>query len=387
MAFYSSVNKTISLHSLKFLVHKVILQPTVYFCKYQPISEEKDVLDDFTSQLMEHKSSKWENRKIIAQKRAKEKQFGSKVLSATRELNVENDIRCLSVDEVNLLFKRAIDFDDRLTVLELAKECVKYEKIPSLIILLQVLPVCSQSGDKDTIVDLVQLCEKLRPEILQENSHFEHYLAEAIWVKGNIIKSLQIFEKVYRENIYLRRRIRCILKYLILDSVTNHSEATLVNIIRFSNRLFEEYKDPFALAHIWELCFLSQWFSDQQLALELLEQNDGLCNAVVGRIPYVVKISLKHHRTEVIYRLTEMLLKFKLESELAHVLLTLVDYWIKRGDLRRCNEVIKWSIKNNIDVPTLTNNTKIMELFKSSSENEQKSEPSSQKRPQTEYKF
>lgn len=74
---------------------------------------------------------------------------------------------------------------------------------------------------------------------------------------------------------------------------------------------------------------------DQQLALDLLDKHENLCNAIRNKLPFVVRISLRHHRTEVVYRLTEVLLKFKIESEIGPVLLALLNYWSKYiNDLR-----------------------------------------------------
>lgn len=162
------------------------------------------VLDDFTAQLMQKKSNKWETKKKLALKKVKRN-----LLSAdTLKRNIIIDTEQLDVNTINLLFEKAIDYNDTSTITDLTQKCIRDDKIPSLNILINALSVCSRNGDQNTIVEVSQLCEKVRPEILQENSNFEHYIAEAVWIKGDIIKSLKIFERVYKENMYLRRQIR-----------------------------------------------------------------------------------------------------------------------------------------------------------------------------------
>lgn len=172
-----------------------------YYHNSQAGVETTDVMDDFTSNLMQKKSAKWEKRKAVLQSKLS--------CMVTIEPNARHDsIQNLEVNAVNELFQQAIDCDDYSAIINLTKQCTEYNKIPSLSILLSALSVCSRFGHKDTIVRISQLCEQIHPELLEENGNFDNYVAEAIWVKGDIKTSLNIFEKVYKENAYIRRRIR-----------------------------------------------------------------------------------------------------------------------------------------------------------------------------------
>lgn len=144
-----------------------------------------------------------------------------------------------------------------------------------------------------------------------------------------MLKSISIFEEVYHDNPFLRRKIRLILRYLILEAVSNRSEAVLVNLITFTERLAKAYKDYYVMACLWQACFLSEWFSDQQVAFDLLEKNYVLCKTIQAHIPHVVNISLKHHKTEPVYRLLEVLLKHEMKLQSSIVLVVLFDYRCK----------------------------------------------------------
>lgn len=177
-----------------------------FYSKYQSIEDGRgNAMDNFTNRLMQQQISKWENRVI-----SKMKPTTNAIINLNTDYNNPEkvSVKNLSIIEIDWLLQEAIDIDDNIKLIKLTKECIKYCKCPSLSVLLHVLSVCSQSGDKDTIIALVELCEKQKPNILQDNSNFEHYLAEAIWVKGNIARSLEIFEKIYRENVFLRREVR-----------------------------------------------------------------------------------------------------------------------------------------------------------------------------------
>ncbi|XP_060516529.1 uncharacterized protein LOC132696016 isoform X2 [Cylas formicarius] len=257
----------------------------------------------------------------------------------------------LHSDELDRLFEKAINIGDHRNIIKLSTECIKYNKCPSLPILIQVLSICSENGDKQTITEIVGLCEKNQPEILDDNSYFQHYLAEAIWIKGNIIKSLRLFEQVYKENQFLRRRIRLMLQSLIADSILNHSEAALLNIKIFCEKLAKEYNDYHPLSCIWQSCMLSEWYTDQCLALDLLMENCGLRKALSNRINFAVNSLLNTHSTDIVYRLIEILLKCDMRSEAAGVLLAMFDYWIRNCNMTRCNEIVKWTIEQDIELP------------------------------------
>lgn len=280
-----------------------------------------DSLDDFTSKLIQTKSYKWQTRKESFPKVSINK--SQNIQSNT---NNEGTLKEPCSSNINELLKNAVEANDTPNIKKIIQYCLKINHCPSIANTINVFSICSQSGDKETVDKLILLCEKLSPQILEENSHFRHYLAEVIWVKGNIKKSLDLFEIVYKENPILRRRIRLMLKYLIGNVVTNRSEAALVNIIRFSETLCYDFNDLYALRCVWQECFLSEWYADQCLALELLEKHKGLLNAIENNVPQVVATSLFCHRTEILYRLMEIFLRHEFKLQYKFVLIALLEY-------------------------------------------------------------
>lgn len=314
---YSFLNRSLYRYYLK-----VVTVEVPKHCK-QTFHEKAitfdDTLEEFTSQLTQKKANKWNIQKVI------EKSVNDYLPTNTEKNNCKN----YTIEEINLLFQDCIQIGDNSELMDLIKQCIEHRKCPSLSNLIHVLTLCAQNGDKETIIQLTELCREFHPDVTRANSYFRHYLAEAIWVKGNISDSLKIFKEVYSENAFLRRRIRLVFKYLVQDIISTRSEAALINIVKFAEELLQNYKDFFPLACVWQSCFLSEWFTDQCLALQLLKTNEGLFKAVINRIPYVVSISLSSHRTDVVYRLLELLLKYEMKMQYAGVLSVLLDYQSK----------------------------------------------------------
>ncbi|EFA05972.1 uncharacterized protein LOC664501 [Tribolium castaneum] len=331
--FYVSSSRFISLLTLT----RVLPQ---FYSKF-----EADVIDDFTTQLMQSKISKWESKK--RQNQALLENIPKSDDTHLGEISVEN----MGSDQLGFLFQNAIDSNDTKAVKNLINLCIQHNKSPTVNTIVNVLSICGASGDKETISQIQELCKTHHPTALEDNSNFRHYLAKAIWTKGDISKALEMFENVYRENPFLRRSIRLMLKYLISDLITNGSEAALANTIAFSERIHRDFQDVSPLTCVWQACFLSEWFTDQSVALELLEKHNGLCKSVINRIPYVVFVSLKCHRTEVVYRLLEILLKFKMKQQYSNVLESLLEYQFRYGDWNQCSEIIRWAVDNDVALP------------------------------------
>lgn len=305
----------------KFVVKDVVFViPRVcrYFCDRRIISIQVDALDDFTTQLLQKKVNKWENCK---QQKASPNNYNTgPVLSDISNLNQEG---------INPLFNKYIEDNNDEQAIALMKQCIKQEISPTFTHIIFVLNRCSQKGDKETIASIQKLCERTQPNFLNVNSYFNHFMAEATWIKGNIKKSLEMFEETYRNNVYLRRRIRFMLKFLTADIVNQKSEAVLINIIEFCQKLATEFKDYYPLTCIWRSCFLSEWYSDQCRAKELLEKNEALIKTISNQIPFIISLSLRNQQTDTVYRLLEVLLKYNLKSHVPAVVLTLFDYQSK----------------------------------------------------------
>ncbi|CAH0550990.1 unnamed protein product [Brassicogethes aeneus] len=363
------------------LIPRNLTKICIHFSQHnKAITLEVDAIDDFTSQLLQKKTHKWERKKAKA-----ESIINNNYLKRLQENDKIEGIKEMDNDYLNTVFQNAIDSEKENVLIDLTNQCIELRRCPSFTILLHILSIFSRKGDNKTIIKIEELCKELNPKITKDNSNFDHFLAEAIWVKGNITDSLKIFEKVYRENSLIRRRIRIMIKSLTKHVISNKSEAALVSLIKFSKTMIDDFQDYFPLMCTWESCFLSEWYTDQNRALELLEKNDRLCNVIINRIPYVVHISLRCHRTEVVYRLLEILIRYDMKPQYSAVLMALFDYQFQVGDSRNCLEIIQWASKNEVNLPSIYNEKFIKLLIKNKIQLPTKSANESKKIPT--YKF
>lgn len=142
---------------------------------------EMDVLDDFTTQLMQKKVDKWETLKIRRQL-----PISTHPSSINREI-LGHRVNNISTNELNTIFERFIDENDQDKIFVLIEECITYKKCPSELMLTNILSSFSQSGNIEGINKVQELCSMLNETYLKANSNFKHLLAEAIWLKGKSI--------------------------------------------------------------------------------------------------------------------------------------------------------------------------------------------------------
>lgn len=285
------------------------------------ITLEEDVFDDFTTQLIQKQSSKWEAIQ------AKSTQMPDQ--SVCMNVDVHNRFNSKpKVDEsdIDKLLKNAVKNEDIQQIISLIDMSVKCEYSPTRTVLFCVLPILSQRGEFETICKIKSICESNYQQLLQQTANFEHYLAEASWIQGDICKSLDLFKAVYENNHHLRRNVTNMIKNLLLHASLNHGEAIMHKILKFCEHVHENFADPHLLGVVWQMCFLSEWYADQCKALQILEKNEKLCDSIVNRFPFAVKSALVNHQTEVVYKLLEFLLKRGWKVEYLNVLQCLFNY-------------------------------------------------------------
>ncbi|KAF5283530.1 hypothetical protein FQR65_LT13852 [Abscondita terminalis] len=308
------------------------------------ITLEPDVMDDFTTQLMQKKSDKWEIKRT---KRCVSDNHEQLKCATNYKMSYP-----LYPQEIYSMLQDALEVENKDSIKNSIEWCIINQYVPELSLLLKVFSFYSHSGNKMMILRLIDLCENLDDTLLKQYSHFKHYLAEVTWVKGNISEAIRLFEELYVHNVFLRRRIKNMLKYLVTDTISSRSEAVLLSIIEFAQRLAYNHKDYYVLACIWKCCILSDWFTDQSMAFDMYNQNEGLRKAVVNDLLWVTIIALKNHRTEIVYRILELLIKFDNKAHYNHILEALFDYKVFQRDLRGCAEIAQWSLAQGIELPT-----------------------------------
>lgn len=311
MALYCNVSKA----------YKSLVVPSCTLVKYihknfesRSVLLEVNSLDDFTSQLIQKQSSKWENIQAKSKQLSEQRKTAVKIFDKSVSCsNISLESWSIALEEKNIeMILRIVDF------------CVETDRPPPKDLICKITQVLAESGQSNAIVRLKNLCGKHFPKFAL--TEFDLCLAEAFWNEGDITKSLDLFMHVYSTNKISQRRINATLKYLFLNIIKSRSEAVLLMALKFCEQLHKKHQDVFLLSVLWQMCFLSEWFADQNIAFDLIEANSELRKVVLLRMPFLVSIALSNHQTDVVYRLLEFLLRYQLQTEYSNVLQCLFDY-------------------------------------------------------------
>lgn len=354
MALFISSRHFKLLRNLHFLTTKSIDK---YYCNHQQniLTLDSDTLDNFISQLTQRTCNKWEADRIKRKPKVE-------LIQTKFQMNKKVDIYLTNVDS---LLCDALEADNRNCIINVIEECIKFQIVPIMSNFLQILSYFARRGDKVTILKLIELSKLLDDTILVQHSYFKHYIAEVTWAKGNINEAIILFEEVYSSNMYLRREIKSMWSNLVSDSIRGRSEAVLFLLLNFAKRLANNYRDYYLLAVIWKNCMLSEWFTDQTIALDLLENNKNLRKNLLHHIPVIVHIALKEHQTDLVYRILEVIMRCESKIEYAQIVKMLFDYRVRQQDLQGCTKIVQWCEIHTINLPMFQQEQYIKLLCKS----------------------
>lgn len=224
----------------------------------------------------------------------------------------------------------AIESDNLKDVTEIIDQCMIYEKKASFTIVKEILSFLSNNGCMKLVENVINLYKEDNKLKCEYNSDFQHYIAKCYWVTGNSTLALDILRETYiLSNNDLRKEIRQMLRAIVSETVGHKSEAVLVYLMELGKMLSTEFDDHYILACIWRKCFCSSWFSDQQHALNIIENYDDLRILVANRSSSICYRMLSAHDINSAHRLIEIFLKFDFKNECQNCLRLLFEYQCK----------------------------------------------------------
>lgn len=237
------------------------------------------------------------------------------------------DIRKLQEDQLYNLFINAIADNSRQDLNYLANECIKWSILPPRRVTVQILEYFEKNHQLDNLHKFYEFCLALdtRPHLLKM------FKVKLYWTEGNTDKALGLLNEIHdvasRSSEDTTELIACknLFVFLISDAVGKKSEAVLLKLIH----LIETLEDVSLLEQVWNELFTSQWFSDQQLALNLFRRHACLRLRLSVQTNYVTFLLLREHNTDAVYRLVELLLSHEMMYECQKVLGLLFDYQCK----------------------------------------------------------
>lgn len=309
------------------------------------MSSTTDVLDDFTDKLIQEKSDKW--KCITAQKVQSKMSYGG---CQKQQDDIELDNAKIKITSVDKLLENALNMKDFKNAMLILNYCTKEHFCPSSEMLLKVASMFSRHGDKTGVCAIRKICRVYNTALLISQADYKHYLAEAAWINGNVREALDLFADVYKHSATLRRKVRNMTKFLFAECISKRSEASVVLITNFAKNFADDYKDYYFLSSLWQFCFLSEWFSDQKMAQELLEQYEGLRKAIKDKIYVIALTALKQDDVEVVHRVLEIVLRYNMRQQYTVILREYFDYKCALGDLEGCSAIISSASELNVSL-------------------------------------
>lgn len=232
-----------------------------------------DDVETFTSDLVEKFKAKQKSNIVT--------------LNSMRHLmdagNGHKDVSKMTIDEIKDLISYFLSKNKDSQIEKLLKDCLNLRIYIGESHLKKLFRHYSLNGKPDMVSVLQSYSSELDKSIYKRNCGFEHYLAKAQCFKGNSDKGLSILRQCYEKNERLRSFYRVIFRELIQDSVMNRSEASLVIFKKYVMEFSDTWKDHYPLVCFWHICWSSTWFSDQQLAEELLDNSKALQEIIQER--------------------------------------------------------------------------------------------------------
>jgi len=300
-----------------------------------------DAVDSFVKTLISTKSANWQYK--IKLKRRK-----NAATSSAASFERENPARGLVAMETKNVPDEDLHDDENLSK----------EKIYPLAVIQNA--AITTNFDKNKILKILespQILAKVRPQLLEalaasfiKIDFFEGILqleatsqrlpipltCNFIGLQFNSykesnqnVKALALVENFYSKFPNSRREARSYLATIIKNVVSNHSEAVLIQCKHLTLRLEKNFKDCRPVIFLWHACFSSEWFSDQQLARDLLNiisKNKKLVETFDKKLMTATYMALGKQRPELVQNLIEDLIANNLRSQLTVPMRLLFDY-------------------------------------------------------------
>lgn len=284
----------------------------------QSKSTNVDAIDSFTNDLVTRKSAKWKQvqQKILTKDtiiapigNVKADQLklpmvdkftgqwrNSAVkllqeLTNLRDVELELDLRKLTQKQVDHLLINAMLDDRKKNFYEIVEQCIQVRRLPSELVVFDVLNFFTQSGELKRIEDFARLIQTANEDLFFRHDGFSHFRARCLWQQGHSAMALDELKKSYT-NMRALRLIQMpvtLLRFfreVVEDTVEqrqNDGEELLRLLMDTAQHLSNVFGENQVLTFVWQSCFLSDLFNDQQMAVQMFGENEDVQLAVRQR--------------------------------------------------------------------------------------------------------
>lgn len=310
-------------------------------------SSKTDVLDSFTTELLRKVG---DDGKLQIESAPKRLEVDEEMVSLIEKLTTHKsdrslpfehsmDIRELSAGEVDGYVTVTIDADDRRTFNGIAEQFHQFKMLPRNDLVVRSLQyMCDDTNDSMVpIIRLIDVCREKNIQFYATDMKFAPFLAQYLWTADKFDAALSVLRQTYcTDNDAIKGIVLQNFQCLLRDAIANREEQALEKIETFATEIFRKRQDSRLMLYVFNDCFLSTWFSDRTIAVQLFRLWEPLRTSFCKNADRFVYERLQQRDVDTVQRLIELCLEFKLMDECRVCLFMLFDYQCK---CRRCVDV------------------------------------------------
>lgn len=281
----------------------------------QPKSTNVDAIDSFTNDLVTRKSAKWKHLQDKLLSKDLSLPIGAvaptettqpitaadtytghwrnsavkllQELTNLRDVELELDLRKLSQQQVDHLLINALLDERKKNFYALVEQCIRVQRLPSDQVVFKVLDFLTRSADLHRTEHFARLVHSANVHLFNHHDGFSHYRARCLWHQGQWLLALDELKQSYmsmraQRLVHMPVTLLAFFREMVDDAVHGRhgGEAVLQQTICTAQYLSDVFGENQVLAFIWQSCFLSDLFSDQQLAVQMFGDNEDVRLAV-----------------------------------------------------------------------------------------------------------
>lgn len=297
-------------------------------------SSNNDSIDIFLDELITNKLEKWKCK-------SSNKRLSG--IPGTSNHILEKSVSVKKADIIEIMSKDALassvcDKKDLFNAAEkgnhdFVANALLYSSIQPNIICYEDLKILATNFLKSDSLQGIAIIEEIARKKLKicGGPLFYEQQIKCLKQRGENTKALNFCDIIYKNHPETRREVRGYLSHILIDIVENHSEAALMQGKELVERLSIDYKDFRPISSLWHACFLSEWFSDQQVASQLLIHviKHKSIVTIERRLLAATYTALAQHRPQLIHSLLQDLISCNMPKHISPVLRALFDYKCK----------------------------------------------------------
>lgn len=186
-----------------------------------------------------------------------------------------------------------------------------------------------QAGSKTGLVHLKNLCRVINPKEYLKQEKYLLCISKVSWTNNNMKDCIKFLNEYCEQFPSETDKVKPFLGIVIEKTVKNQSEAQLRTLVDFIKYFCAINNDFHMLATLWMYLFQSDWFTDQQLANQLVNDNAHLKQYIQLISVPLSKRLLFRGKNNRLSELLQELLRLNMTEQYQRITIIMFDYYRK----------------------------------------------------------